>query len=188
MAQDYYVTPSPQPSRFSKKTILIGGGIVLALILGVMMLTSGGGGTSSQLQHLSLRLAALQALLEDPHVRTNLKDQDLLQITSELKLSLTTSKNELAPLLISAGMPAQFDKGIVANEADTSTATKLEEAALNAKFDRVYAETLQQKIISLRALTAETFNAVKSQKLKAALVNLDKNLNSAKKRLDKLSF
>ncbi len=164
MAQDYYVTPSPQASQISKKTVLIGGGLVLALILGVVMLTSGGNGTSTQLQHLSLRLTALQALLEDPNVRTNLKDQELLQITSELKLSLTTSQNELAPLLISAGMPPKFDGGIVATE------------------------TLQQKIVSLRALTAETFRAVKNQKLKAGLVNLDKNLNSAKKRLDKLSF
>jgi hypothetical protein len=188
MAQDYYVTPSPQASRFSKKMILIAGGMILALILGVTLLTSGGDSISKQTQHLALRLSGLQSFLQAPIVRKNLKDQTLLQVTSELKLSLATSKNELTPLLESAGLPQKYDQNIIASEADTSSATTLETAALNAKFDRTYAETLKQKIISLRALTAETFRLTKNTKLKNALITLDNSLSSAKKRLDKLSF
>lgn len=188
MAQDYYVTPTPKASPFSKKMILIAAGIIIALIVGVMLLGMGGNSTPQQLQRFSLRLSGLQSFLQAPIVRTNLKDQSLLQITSELKLSLATSKNELSPLLVSAGLPPKFDKAIIASEADTLSATTLEAAALNAKFDRTYAETLEQKIVSLRALTAETFKIVKGKKLKSALITLDDSLLVAKKKLDKLSF
>lgn len=189
MAQDYYVTPTPPSSMLSRKMILLGGGLVIALLFGaVLLFGSGGNSISNQLQHLSLRIAALQAVVEDPSIRTNLKSQELNQITTELKLTLATSMNTLTPLMTSAGLPEKFDGNITASEADTTTKTKLEDAALNNKFDRVYAETLGEKITSLRALLAETYSLTKSVKLKQALADLDDTLNNAKKRIDALNL
>lgn len=188
MAQNYYVTPSPQPNRFSKKNLLVGGGLVTAVIIALLLLGSGGNTMSKQLQHLSLRMASLQKLLESAEVSKNLRDEELSHINTELKLTLASSVNELTPLMVDAGLPSQFDKSIVASESDASVAVKLEEAALNNKFDEAYAETLGQKIISLRALIKETYSLSKNTKLRQALVNLDNTLRNSHQSLDKLNY
>ena len=87
-----------------------------------------------------------------------------------------------------AGLPPKFDNAIIMSETDTSVALKLEEAALNSKFDKTYAETLGQKIISLRALVAETYKLTKNIELRQALVTLDNSLNSANKNIEKLNL
>lgn len=189
MAQNYYVTPTSQASRFSKKTLLIASGLVAAIIVAILLLgSSGGNSTAKQLQHLSLRITSLQALIENSDITKNIKHQGLSQINTELKLTLTSNTNELTPLMLSAGMPPKFDKSIIASETDTSSATKLEEAALNNKFDQAYAETLGQKIVSLRALIAETYRLTKNTELRQALVALDNTLLNSKKNIDKLNL
>lgn len=169
--------------------LVIGGGLAAAILLGAMLLLgSGGNNISKQLQHLALRMSTTQKLLEDPTVSKNLRNSDLSQAVTELNLSLVSSQNELRPLMTELGLPAEFDKSIVASEADTSSQAKLSEAAVNNQFDEVYAETLGQKIVSLRALVAETYAQTKNAKLREALVRLDKSLNVAKKNLDKITF
>ena len=189
MPQNFYVPRAPRASRFSKKSLIIGGGLVAAVIVALLLLgSSGGNNMSKQLQHLSLRMASLQKLLESTEVSENLKDGNLSQITIELRLTLTSSANELAPLMADAGLPSQFDKSIIASETDESVAEKLEEAAVNNKFDQAYAETLSQKIASLRALVKETYHLNKNKKLRQALVNLDNTLSNSKKNIDKLNY
>jgi hypothetical protein len=173
----------------SKKMIFIGGGLVAAILLGAtLLLGTGGNSMPKQLQHLSLRIRSLEALTESKSVKKNIQNEELSQITTELRLSLTSSMNELTPLMVAAGMPAQFDNDVVASEADISTTAKLDEAALNNKFDRIYAETLSQKIIALRALNGETFRLTKNINLRKALITLDSTLGSTKKRVDALSL
>lgn len=189
MGPNYYVTPAPGQSRFSKKTILLGGGLVAAVLIALtLLLSSGGKNISSQLQHLSLRLNALQALLEDRTVSRNIKSAQLSQITTEFQLTLRSNVNQLTPLMVEAGMPEKADSNIAASEADASSAAKLEDAALKSQLDRVYAEMISQKITSLRALTAETYGLTKKAKLRQALSDLDKNLNTTKKRIDGLNL
>lgn len=189
MSQDYYVTPARPTARLSRKTLILGGGLVIAVLLGAFLLlgSAGGNSMSKQLQHLSLRMNALQSLVEGEYVKTNLKDKELSQITVELKLGLASSTNELNPLMLIAGLPEKFDADVVAIETDTSTDMKLNEAVVNNNFSQVYGEILTQKIASLKALVAETYGLTKNVALQEALVRLDKSLDSAKKSLDKVT-
>ncbi len=154
-----------------------------------MLLGSGGGNSlSKQFQHLSLRMTVLQNLLESEEVKTNVRDKDLSQVTVELRLGLTSSINELGPLMAESGLPEKFDADIVAAETDTSIDTKLKEAVINNNFSRVYAEILTQKIMSLRALVAETYSLSKNIAIQKALVTLDKSLSSSSKNIEKINF
>lgn len=186
---DYYVTATPQPSRFSRKTLIIGGGGLVAIIIAVaLLLGSGGNGLSTQLQHLSLRISTLQSLLENNTDTANIHSENLDQLVTDLDLTLTSNKNQLAPIMTADGMPSNFDKNIITSETDTSTATKLNDANLNNEFDQAYAQVLGEKITSLRALVAETYAMAKDVKLRQVLTSLDNNLDDSQKRLNALNL
>lgn len=189
MGPNYYVTPTPPARGPSRKTLFIGAGLAGAIIIAVTLLfSSGGKNISTQLEHLSLRISSLQAVLDDSATTTALKDEELRHITTELGLTLQSSANQLKPLMVDAGLPEKLDANIVASEADTSSATKLKEAGLNNRLDRTYAEVLNQKIVSLRPLVADIYGQTKNTKLRQALSQFDKSLLQTKKRLDKLEF
>jgi len=189
MGSDYYVTPTPQQNGFSRKMIFIGGGLIVAIIIAFILLLSGGGkNASSQLQHLSLRQAALQAMLDDTSTTRNIRNQDLNRLIADFSLNLQSDTNQLAPLFIEAGMSEKIDKNIAINEADSSTKGKLEAASLNNQLDRTYAEILKQKIESIQALLAETLPLIKDIDLKKALEAHDAHLEKTKIQLEKINL
>ncbi len=189
MGPDYYVTPAPQQNGISRKMLFIGGGLIVAVIVAfILLLSSGGKNISSQLQHLSLRQAALQTMLDDTTITRNIRNQDLNKLVTDFSLNLQSDSQQLAPLFTEAGMPAKMDQNILRNEADTSTKGKLEAASLNNQLDRTYAEVLKQKIESIQALLAETLPLVKNSNLKKALKRHDNNLEKTKSQLEKLNL
>lgn len=189
MGPNYYVTPSPQQTGPSRKTLFIVIGLAVAVIFGViLLLASGGKSASTQLQALSLRMESFQKILDDTTTTRNLKNQELSQLTTNLSLSLASDINTLKPLMISAGLPAKYDQSIITAETDLTSPEKIEEAALNNKLDEVYADILQTKITNLRPLIAEVYAMTNSAELRQALTDTDKHLAEYQKRLSALRF
>lgn len=189
MGPNYYVTPEPQTSGPSRKTLFIIIGLTLAVIFGVILLLAGNGKSiSTQLQALSLRMENLQGILDDSTTTRNIKNQELSQITTNLSLSLASDINTLNPIMINAGLPTEYNQNIINAETDLTSKEKLEEAALNNRLDQVYAEVLQDKIASIRPLIAETYSMTNSGELKNALSETDTHLAEYEKRLAGLRF
>ncbi len=189
MEPNYSVTPTRRSFSLTRKQLLLGGGLVAAVLIGIILLLgSGGKNISSQLQHLSLRLTNLQTMLSNTAVTRNFKNEELSSLVTEFNLNLSSDINELTPLMTEAGMPTKFDKSIVAAETDTSTDTKIEEATLNNQLDVGYSTVLKDKIASLRALLAETYELTSNTKLRSGLAATDKDLSDINKRLKKIQF
>lgn len=189
MGPNYYVTPTPQQTGPSRKTLFIVIGLTIAVIFGVILLLSGSGkSASTQLQALSLRMASFQTIVDDQTTTRNLKNQDLSQINTNLSLSLASDINTLKPLMVNAGLPAKYDQSIITAETDLTSAKKIEEAALNNKLDEVYADVLETKIASLRPLIAEVYAMTNSSELQKALTDTDKHFADYQKRLTALQF
>lgn len=189
MEPNYYVTAAPKPGGFSRKQLFIGAGLAIAILFGIILtFASGGKNIGNQLQHLSLRLTNFQSILADTETTRNLKNEDLSTLVQELSINLDSDINQLAPLLTSAGLPAKFDKNIVASEADTSTTAKLENAKLNNRLDQGLATVMRTKIASLRALIAETYQLTNNAQLKKSLASTDKHLSDGLKRLDNINL
>lgn len=190
MDQNYgYVNPAPQNSSpFSRKMLIVIGGSIFAIILAIiLMVSSGSNSTSSQAQHLILRMENLQTILSDNETTRHLKNQELSNLVTSFSLTQTTDINDLK-IALSSQLPQKMDEKIIANETDTTTATTIEEAYLKNKLDAVYAEVLTKKIASLQALIAELYGKTKDQKLKQTLESVNENLRKTGKQIDELSI
>lgn len=190
MDQNYgYVNPAPQNSNpLSRKMLIVIGGSIFAIILAIiLMVSTGSNSTSSQAQHLILRMESLQTILSDNETTRHLKNQELSNLVASFSLTQTTDINDLK-IALSSQLPQKMDEKIIANETDTTTATTIEEAYLKNKLDAVYAEVLTKKIASLQALIAELYGKTKDQKLKQTLESVNENLRKTGKQIDELSI
>lgn len=190
MDQNYgYVNPAPRNgSPFSRKMLIVIGGSIFAIILAIiLMVSTGSNSTSSQAQHLILRMENLQTILSDNETTRHLKNQELSNLVTSFSLTQTTDINDLK-IALSSQLPEKIDEKILANETDTTTATTIEEAYLKNKLDAVYAEVLTKKIASLQALIAELYGKTKDQKLKQTLESVNENLRKTGKQIDELSI
>ncbi|OGL34300.1 hypothetical protein A3F64_00265 [Candidatus Saccharibacteria bacterium RIFCSPHIGHO2_12_FULL_42_8] len=190
MDQNYgYVNPAPQNgSPLSRKMLIVIGGSIFAIILAIiLMVSTGSNSTSSQAQHLILRMESLQTILSDNETTRHLKNQELSNLVASFSLTQTTDINDLK-IALSSQLPEKIDEKILANETDTTTASTIEEAYLKNKLDAVYAEVLTKKIASLQALIAELYGKTKDQKLKQTLESVNENLRKTGKQIDELSI
>lgn len=190
MDQNYgYVNPAPSNGNpISRKMLIVIGGSIFAIILAIiLMVSSGSNSTSSQAQHLILRMENLQTILSDNETTRHLKNQELSNLVTSFSLTQTTDINDLK-IALSSQLPEKIDEKILANETDTTTATTIEEAYLKNKLDAVYAEVLTKKIASLQALIAELYGKTKDQKLKQTLESVNENLRKTGKQIDELSI
>lgn len=184
----YTQVPPEKTSIFSRKMQLIGiGGVVAIIIAIVLLISSGQKNISTQAQHLSARLDNLQTMLSDTNTTRNIKNQNLSNLITGFSLSLTTDTNNITSLLGSQ-LPEKIDDKIVLAESDEATQKSIEDAYLENKLDKVYANVLSKKIDSLRALIAEIDGLSKDAKLKQGLQDFDKHLLGVNQQIDKIKF
>jgi hypothetical protein len=186
MGPSYYVAPPKQQLLSPQKVFLGGIGLVIALVLGALMLSASSGQPSNTalLQRTSLRLSALNAFLDQPAITRNLKNEALSQIALNASITLTSDQNSLDTLLPETKLSASM----IAEETDTTTEAKIEQAQLDGKLDAVYREAYLIKIKALRALLAETAPKTAAQETRKVLINIDEYLADQQKELEKLTL
>ncbi len=184
-----YVQAAPQNNRLlsGKMLVIIGGSVVAIILALVLLLSSNTNNTSTQAQHLMLRMNNLQTILSDKDTTRHLKNEELSNLVASFSLTHTTDTNDLQAALASQ-LPEKFDEKIVASEADSTTADTIEEAYLKNRLDSVYADVLTEKIAALQALIAELYGKTKSQKLKQTLENVNEHLRKTSDKIDKISI
>ena len=135
---DYLNQISPQAPRKqpNKLFAIIGIGVILLIlvfvIIGFAQLSSA---PSNKLQTLAARLTTLQSVAEKS--QANIKSNQLRGTNSSLTLYLTNANRDIvAPLASNNVDIKKLDKEIVAKEKGTKLSSTLEDARLNALFDR----------------------------------------------------
>jgi uncharacterized protein (UPF0333 family) len=185
---DYLNQIAPQPKKSGlndkKFLFLVGGGLLVAIIVGIFILSSGGGSTGpkGKMQTLAARLLTLQTISNT--AQKNIKSGKLRSANSSLTIFLTNANRDAVDPLAKNGVEIKgIDKKITAAEAGTDLSGKLEDARLNAVFDRTYAREMGYQLDTVAVLMKDIYANTKSKSLKDFLVGTDNNLEPIKKEL-----
>lgn len=162
--------------------ILIGGGLLVAIIVGILALTSGSNGPTQKMQTLSARLTTLQKISSDS--QKTIKSGTLRSTNSTLTILLTNANRDIAAPLAKNGVDIKkIDKSIQTKENGTKLTEELEDARLNAIYDRVYAREMSYQLETVAALIKQIYNSTGSKSLKEFLEATDANLQPVMQQL-----
>ncbi len=176
---------APQKKLFDKRLlglmIVVGVLAVVAIVGGII--ASSSGQTSKSLEKLSARLQATATIASD--AQTKLKSSDLRSLNSNLKLYLTNANRDMTTQLALDNIDtAKLDKSIVATEANTAMVARLEDARLNAVFDRTYAREMAFQISTIETLMQEINNTSPRAGIKSLLNSTYDNLQPTQKAFE----
>ncbi|HSW77197.1 MAG TPA: hypothetical protein VLG36_00160 [Candidatus Chromulinivoraceae bacterium] len=171
------IAPKSQKNGLSNRLFLmiaIGGGL-LAVIIGAFMLFGGGGGPTTDMQHLTARIESLSTVATT--AQKNIKSNSLSGTNSNLVIFFTNADRDIATPLKNNGLDIKkLDKTIVTSEAETDLSAKLEDARLNAVFDRTYAREMSYQLATVQALMKKIYNSTNSKSMKDYLSSTNTNL------------
>jgi predicted outer membrane protein len=178
---------APKKMRFSRLQYIliavVGLLVVLTIIFGIIVSSK----TSVEPEkQLAARLQSTEKIVGD--AQTKLKSSQLRTLNSNLKIYLTNTNRDIAAPLLKSGVDVtKLDKTIVASEAGTDITARLEDARLNAVYDRTYAREISYRLSTLVALMRQINTSTKSQSLKTFLDNAYKNLAPTQKQFDQFN-
>lgn len=177
------IAPEQKKPGLSGKWVLllIGAGVVAVIFIAIFLLSSAGGSTQ-KLQTLAARMQTLQKISEG--AEKNIKSGSLRSTNSTLSIFLTNANKDIETPLANNGIkPKSLDKSIVKKEDGTKVSATLEDARLNATFDRTYAREMGFQLDTLANLMKDIYTSTKSKSLKEFLVSTDTNLTPIRKQL-----
>lgn len=175
--------PPPKKSLFDRKLlVVIGIGVVLLVIIMVMSLLSSGSNNVDRLTHLAARLQTLQQVSQD--ASQNIKDSSLESTNSSLTILLANANRDALTQIDNAGgKSTSLNKTIVAEESGTDLKNELEDARLNATFDRNYARDMDYQLQTVLVLLQDINSRTNSTSLKNFLSQTYNNLQPIDKQL-----
>jgi hypothetical protein len=174
---DYLNQIAPQtPKRFRlthmQLIIVVALAIVTIIVLAVVI---GAFNNKDPLEHLSAKLQSTEIVVGD--AQSKIKSTQLRALNSNLKIYLTNTNRDIAPLLLQDSVNvAKLDKNIVASEATNDITDRLEDARLNAIYDRTYAREIAYRLETTLALMHQINDSSASKDLKTFLIAAIANL------------
>lgn len=187
---DYLNQIAPQASKrgldpkFRLIAIILG--IATVLTIALVVITSLGGSPTENLQQLAARLATTEKLATD--AQHNLKSSELRSLNGSLKILLTNTNRDIAePLKLSGVSVGKLDKSIVAKESGTKITETLEDARLNATYDRTYAREMSYQLETVTLLMQQLYKDTSSESLKTFLDTSYKNIQPIQKQFSELN-
>lgn len=178
----------PQKNSLDKKQflMLVGAGIFVILIVIMLIAALSGGTKKISLERLGLRLQMLEKVSKSSH--TKLKSSSLRSINSNLKTALINANRDIAEPLTAAKIELKkVDKNVIAEESGVKLLATLEDARLNAVFDRTYAREMSYQLDTTHVLMASLLKTTRSTSLKAFLEASMKDLGALQKQFSSYS-
>ena len=184
---DYLNQISPQAPKkgfLGKKEIIITAVLAgLVLVVVILALAINAGGSSDPNKQLAARLISTQTIVEGSQVK--LKSTELRTLNSNLNIYLTNTNRDIVEPLAAVKIDIEkIDKSILAAEAGTDITNRLEDARLNATFDRTYAREISYQLETIGALMRQLYTSTNSVTYKAFLDNAYNNLLPTQKAFE----
>lgn len=156
--------------------LLIGGVLAFAVVV-LMFVFSAGGGATERITRFGARMSSLQTVTSES--QEQIKSGELRSLNSSLTLVLTNANRDLEEPLTSLGIEIDNEKqstvALVADETEELNG-RLEDARLNAIFDRTYVREMSFYIKSLRTEIRGIYGSTKNDDLKDVLQTTENNL------------
>jgi len=164
-----------------KPPILIAGVavvILLVIIMGISSLFSGGIKPTEQ---LAARLLSTETTANS--ATANVKSSQLRALNSNLRLFLTNTIRDITPILTSEKINIKsLDKKVLAAESDADLLVVLDDARLNAVYDRTYAREMAYRLDTILNLMLQINNNSTNKSLKTFLLDTRTNLEPIQKQ------
>jgi hypothetical protein len=177
---------APKKSLFKigpKLLIIIVGIIILLVAIMSFAFSSANEAKKKPLETLSARLSTTETIATA--AQTNLKSSELRSLNSNLKIYLTNTNRDIAAPLLAAGVDVKkISKTVTAAEAPDAINTRLEDARLNAVYDRTYAREMAYQLDTLITLMKQIYKSTSSTKLKAFLQSAFDSLEPTQKSFE----
>jgi hypothetical protein len=169
---------APKKALFTfgiKQMVFIGVALVILVSILAIVTNSIAGSKKDPLEHLAARLNATQVVVDNAQI--NLKSSELRSLNSNLKLYMTNTNRDIAAPFLAVGInTAKPNKNIVAAEATTALSARLEDARLNAVFDRTYAREMAYQLGTIMTLINQDYKATSNAQLRTFLKSAYDNL------------
>lgn len=184
---DYLNQIAPQQQKTAPNKLLVIVGILVILLIVTFAVTGlsrmGGASSGTKLQTLAARLATLQDIAED--ARPHIKNNQLRATNSSLNLHLANANRDIAEPLSTNGINIKkLDKSIVAREDGSKLAGTLEDARLNAIYDRTYAREMGYQLNTTLLLMDDIAQSTNSKSLDTFIGTTKANLEPIEQQLD----
>jgi hypothetical protein len=179
------IAPNAPKKSFlnGKPPILLAGTTAVLLLIIVMSIGSLLSGGPKPTAQLAARLLSTETVASG--ATTNLKNSQLRALNSDLKLYLTNTIRDITPLLTNQNINIKsLDKNIVASESNADMLSRLEDARLNAVYDRTYAREMAYQLDTVLTLMLQINNDTNSKSLKSFLTDARSNLEPIQQQFD----
>jgi hypothetical protein len=166
----------PGPKLFA----LIGSVLVVIVLTLVIIVNVAAAAQRQPLQHLAARLDSTEKIAGD--AQKKLKTSELRSLNSNLKIYLTNTQRDISAPLLAAGVNTdKLSDSVVKQESSTAIEGRLEDARLNATYDRTYAREMSYQLNTLLSLMNQIYKSTGSKSLKEFLETSYKNLEPTQK-------
>ncbi len=182
------IAPQAPKKQFDPKIRLIAIILGVATIVTILLVIVTGltGGSKNDLQQLAARLTTTEKLATD--AQKNLKSSELRSLNGSLTILLTNTNRDITePLELSGVTISKLDKSIVTQEDGSKMTAALEDARLNATYDRTYAREMSYQLETIVLQMKELYASTSSQSLKTFLDTSYKNIQPIQKQFSELN-
>ncbi len=183
---DYLNQIAPQQKQSAPNKLLVIVGILVVLLLVTFAIIGlsrlGGASSATKLQTLAARLTTLQTVADK--AQPNIKSNQLRSSNSSLGLFLTSANRDIAAPLTNNGInPKKLDSAIVTKENGKQLTETLENARLNAIYDRTYAREMSYQLSTTLLLMDDIADSTNSKSLDEFIETTKANLEPVKKQM-----
>lgn len=188
MNSDYLsqIAPKPQKKSLIPKSkpllaVLVGIGVIVVItVLGIVAsLATGNIGDTTE--RLAARLQATQDIVHS--TKSNVKNHQLRALNSSLDIYLTNTLRDATPILAKHNIDInKLSKTVISAESDANILANLENARLNAIYDRIYASEMANQLENTTILMQKIFKSTNDKSLKSFLNNAYLTLQPTQKQ------
>ena len=175
--------PKTKIDFLKQKPIIIGaaGLILFVIIMMFAAVASNLSGGTTPLKTLSVRLTNTQGVAVS--ATHTIKNTKLRALNSALNIQLTNAIRDLTPILAQNNIETKkIDKKIISAESNANMLATLEDARLNAIYDRVYAKEMNTQLEKTILLMRQINKSSRNSKTKIFLDNAINNLAPIQKQ------
>lgn len=166
--------------------ILFGILAVIVVLIMAAFVSSINASKKTPWERLTARLTATSEVVQSSEGK--IKNSQLRSTNSNLKISLTNTKRDLAaPLARVEVDPKKLSASILKVESSAAMLERLEDARLNAKYDSTYAREMSYQLANVLTVLSQLYKTSKSESNKTFLKTTYDNFQPVQKSLSEFS-
>lgn len=172
---------APKRGRLNKLQYVVGGGIILLIVIIMISLVGLFSGGTSSSERLAARLISTETIVTD--AQSKLKSTELRTLNSNLKIYLINTNRDIVTPFSNINIDVKkLDTALLNSENGSDITTRLEDARLNAVYDRTYAREMSYRLDTIVSLMQKINKSTNDKQLKTFLNNAYTNLTPTQKQ------